>query len=136
MVQPFLESVETAGEAALVYFGGELSHTLRKGAVLPPDRVAPQVEGAPGLSAAEAMFDPELVTAARASDGELELGAAVIEMLRERFGRVPLYARVDQVRAADGSPAVIEIELIEPNFYFDLAPGAPERLAAAVLAGV
>jgi hypothetical protein len=131
MVQPFQESIETAGEAALVYFGGELSHTLRKGAVLPADRVAPQVEALPGHSAAEAMFDPDLVRAAPASAAELELGERVIGFLRERFGTAPLYARVDCVAA----PAVMEIELIEPNFYFEQAPGSEELLAAALLAG-
>jgi hypothetical protein len=133
MVQPFQESVETAGEAALVYFDGELSHALRKGAVLPPDRVAPQLEALPGLTAAEAMFDPELVRAAPAAGDELELGSAVIAYLAERFGGTPpLYARVDAVRGP-ASPLIMEIELIEPNFYFDLAPGAAERLANAIL---
>jgi hypothetical protein len=130
LVQPFQESVETAGEAALVYFAGDLSHTLRKRPVLPADRVAPRVEAFPGHSAAEAMFDPDLVRAAPASEAERELGDAVIAHLRERFGHVPLYARVDLVAA----PAVMEIELIEPNFYFEEAPGADERLAAALLA--
>lgn len=136
MVQPFQESVETTGEAALVYFGGDLSHTLRKGAVLPADQEAPQHEGLPGLTAAEAMFDPGLVRPAAASEGELALGAAVIEFLRGRFGHVPLYARVDAVRDRSGTPVLMEIELIEPNFYFELAPGAAERLAGAILDGV
>jgi hypothetical protein len=133
MVQPFQASVETAGEAALVYYGGELSHTLRKGAVLPPDREAPQHEGVPGLSAAEAMFDPDLVRAAPAAEDELALGAAVIDFLRRRFGEAPLYARVDAVRDASDRPVLMELELIEPNFYFERAPGAAARLARAVV---
>jgi glutathione synthase/RimK-type ligase-like ATP-grasp enzyme len=133
MVQPFQESVESAGEAALVYYDGELSHTLRKGAVLPPDQVAPQHEALPGLSAARAMFDPELVRAAPAADDELELGQAAVDFLTSRFGRPPLYARVDAVRDAAGNPVLMELELIEPNFYFELAPGAAERLAGAVV---
>jgi hypothetical protein len=135
MIQPFQNSVETSGEAALVYFGGELSHTLRKGAVLPDDGVAPQVEALPGLMAAETMFDTDLVRAAPAADDELELGAAVIAYLTQRFGGVPpLYTRVDAVRgAAGGMPLIMEIELIEPNFYFELAPGSAQRLAAAIV---
>ena len=135
MVQPFQASVETTGEAALVYFDGKLSHALRKGAVLPPDQVAPQVEGLPGLSAAAAMFDPGLVRSAPAAPEELALGDTVIAHLAERFGRTPLYARVDMVPGEDG-PLIMEIELIEPNFYFDLTEGAAERLAAALLARV
>jgi hypothetical protein len=133
MVQPFQDSVETAGEAALVYFDGRLSHTLRKGAVLPSDRVAPELEGLPGVSAAAAMFDPDLVRPAPAAPEEIELGDAVIAFLAERFGRTPVYARVDAVPAADG-PLIMEIELIEPNFYFEASEGAAERLAAALMA--
>jgi hypothetical protein len=132
MVQPFQDGVETTGEAALVYFDGELSHTLRKGAVLPPDGVAPEVEALPGLTAAATMFDPELVRAAPAAAEELELGDRVIAFLADRFGHAPLYARVDIVPAAE-RPLIMEIELIEPNFYFEMAPGSAERLAAAVL---
>jgi hypothetical protein len=133
MVQPYQAAIETAGEAALVYFDGQLSHTLRKGAVLPPDGVAPTLEALPGLTAAATMFDPELVRAAPAAAGELELGERVIAFLAERFGgEPPLYARVDVVPGAD-RPLIMEIELIEPNFYFDEAPGSAERLAAAVL---
>lgn len=135
MVQPFQDSVETAGEAALVYFDGRLSHTLRKGAVLPPDRVAPQVEALPGLTAAEAMFDGDLVRPAPAGEDELDLGERVLAYLTDRFGGAPpLYARVDAVRGPLGErPLIMEIELIEPNFYFELAPGAAERLAAAIV---
>jgi hypothetical protein len=134
MIQPFVDSVETAGEAALVYFDGELSHPLRKGAVLPDEGVAPQVEAHPGLTAAATMFDPDLVRAAPASEDELDLGAAVIDHLVDRFGgEAPLYARVDAVRGADGTPQIMEIELIEPNFYFEMAPGSAERLAAAIV---
>jgi glutathione synthase/RimK-type ligase-like ATP-grasp enzyme len=136
MVQPFQESVETAGEAALVYFGGELSHTLRKGAVLAADQEAPQREGLPGLTAAERMFDPELVRAAPAAGDVLALGAAVIDFLRGRFGHAPLYARVDAVRDASDAPVLMEIELIEPNFYFELAPGAARTLANVAVSPV
>lgn len=135
MIQPFQPSVESAGEAALVYFDGELSHTLRKGAVLPPDGVAPQLEPFPGMTAAATMFDPDLVRAAPAAADEIELGSAVIAHLAEHFGGVPpLYARVDLVRGSDDDrPLIMEIELIEPNFYFEEAPGSADRLAAAVL---
>jgi glutathione synthase/RimK-type ligase-like ATP-grasp enzyme len=36
MVQPFVRSIDTAGERALQFFGGRLLHASRKGAVLSP----------------------------------------------------------------------------------------------------
>jgi hypothetical protein len=36
---------------------------------------------------------------------------------------------VDLVDDADGSPMVIELELVEPSLFLDLAPGAARRLA-------
>ncbi len=41
MVQPYLPAVEEHGETAIVFIGGEISHVLRKGAVLGADEEAP-----------------------------------------------------------------------------------------------
>ena len=46
---------------------------------------------------------------------------------------VPVYARVDVVGTDDG-PAIIELELIEPALYIDVAPRSAEALADALLA--
>ena len=35
MLQPYLESVDTSGESALMYIDGRFSHAIRKGALLP-----------------------------------------------------------------------------------------------------
>ena len=43
-----------------------------------------------------------------------------------------LYARVDLVRLAYGTPAVMELELIEPSLYLRYDEGAAERMAAAI----
>ena len=59
MVQPYVKSVDTVGETAIVCLDGEPSHVLRKRAVLRPDEVAPLRDDA--LRAAEVMYDPELV---------------------------------------------------------------------------
>lgn len=132
MVQPYLSSVDRAGETALVFIAGELAHVLRKGAVLGPDEVAPVRDDA--LGAAEAMYDPELVRPGKADADEVELGAAAVAHLRERFGATPLITRTDLVRAEDGTPCVLEIEAVEPNLYLEEAPGTVERLADAILA--
>ena len=133
MVQPFLASVDSAGETAVVTIDGEVSHVLRKGAILAADEVAP-VRTDDDLGVAEVMYDPDLVVAGSAADDELGLAERVIGAVRERFGVTPLYARVDMLRGADGAPVLLELEAIEPNLYFDQAPGAAERLADAIVA--
>ena len=41
----------------------------------------------------------------------------------------PLYARVDLIRADDGAPRLLELELTEPSLFFAQAAGAARRLA-------
>ena len=47
----------------------------------------------------------------------------------------PLYARIDLLPGPDG-PVLIELELVEPSLFLGYAPGAGDRLAAAVSARV
>jgi hypothetical protein len=131
MVQPYHAAVDTAGETAVLCIDGEPVHSLRKRAVLRPDEVAPIREGGPG--AAEAMFDPELVTAAAATAAELENARAIVGRVAERFDYLPLYARVDTVPGADGEPVLLELELIEPNFYLDQVPATTAVVADAIV---
>jgi hypothetical protein len=133
MVQPYLSRVEGEGETAVVMVDGRVSHVLRKGAILAPDEIAP-VRTDDELGVAEVMYDPELVVASSAADDELELAGRVIGHIRERFGTTPLYARVDMLRDDAGTPVVLELEAVEPNFYFQQAPGADARLADAIVA--
>ncbi len=78
------------------------------------------------------------------SDGEVEFAAQAVRAARRYFGTsadgvdlVPeplLYARVDVVTDDDGEPVLMELELVEPSLFTDLAPGALERFADAVVA--
>lgn len=130
MVQPFVDSVDTAGETAVVTIAGEVSHVLHKRPVLRADEVAPVRED--GLRAAEAMYDPDLVTPGEASDDQLELARKIVGLIESRFGSTPLIARVDMLRH-DGHPILLELEAIEPNLYFDQVPEAADRLADALV---
>ena len=134
MVQPYLEAVDDRGETALVYVAGEIAHTLHKRAVLAPDEVAPLRDDA--LGAAEAMYDPDLVSAGESSAAERELAGAILDHLAERFGGVPLYARVDLVPGPTGGPVLLELEAIEPYLYMTTNPATAERLADAIVADV
>jgi hypothetical protein len=120
MLQPYLESVDSAGETALMYLGGRFSHAIRKSALLPA--------GAPSTAA---LFAAENIIAR--TPGADELAAA------ERIlAAVPVaglaYARVDLLRDAAGSPRLLELELTEPSLFLSYAPESAGRLAAAVLA--
>jgi hypothetical protein len=131
MVQPFLDRVETEGETAVVVVSGEVSHVLRKRAVLGADEVAPVRDDAVG--AAEVMYDPELVVAGTAEADELELASQVVDEVGRRFGEIPLYARVDMLRDSSGAPLLLELEAVEPNLYLEQTEGAAERLAVAIV---
>lgn len=131
MVQPFVESVDSNGETAVVTIAGEVSHVLHKRPVLRADEVAPIRED--DLRVAEAMYDPGLVTPGEAQDDELELTARVVELIEGRFGSTPLIARVDMLRHDGGHPIVLELEAIEPNLYFSQVPEAADRLADALV---
>ena len=132
MVQPYFAGVDTRDESALVHVAGEFSHGLRKLAVLRPDEVAPLRDDA--LGAAEAMYDPDLVRSRDATDEERAVAKRILDHVAERFGTVPLYARVDLVPGPDGRPVLIELEVVEPNLYLHESPATAERMAEAIVA--
>lgn len=114
MLQPYLAAVDTHGETALMYVGGEFSHAARKAAILSRD-----------MSWATGLYADEKVVATTASDAERELADRV---LAELPGLA--YARVDLLPTAEG-PVVLELELTEPSLFLALGEGAPERAASA-----
>jgi hypothetical protein len=129
ITQPYLASVDDAGETALVYLGGRYSHAIRKSAILEregddgglfdPGRVA-------------GLFAPERITPRAAARDELAVGERVLSAVTKRLGRAPLYARVDLIRDDTGAPRVLELELTEPSLFFRHAPGSAARLADAI----
>jgi hypothetical protein len=113
--QPFLHSIVTEGEFSAFYFGGTYSHCIVKVPKAGDFRVQEEHGGLiRGVSPA-----PEDVRAA--SD-------AVMRAMTP----APLQARVDLARLADGSLALMELEMIEPSLYFRTDPAAPTNFADAV----
>jgi hypothetical protein len=135
MVQPYMSSVDRRGETAFVFFAGELSHVLRKRAVLRPDEVAPVAHRgfARELGVAQAMLEADLVALGHAESAEHALAERVLAEVVERF-ETPLFLRVDLVRDTSDAPILIEIEAIDPLLYLAASPGAAHRFAAAVRA--
>ena len=125
MVQPYLRGVDADGETALVHFGGVFSHALRKGPLLPPGGVPVDALTARQVSAR----DP--------ADDELAVARAAIAAAARSLDLLPAelpYARVDVVRDDSGRARVLELELVEPALFLDVAPGSAERCAATLLA--
>ncbi|MGW1995171.1 ATP-grasp domain-containing protein [Embleya sp. NPDC001921] len=122
MVQPYLEAVDTAGESALVYFDGVFSHAVRKGAML--DGTAEEVGG---------LYKSERIEAREPSAAELAVAARVLTEIP--VGPL-LYARVDLIPAADGTPTLLELELTEPSLFLAHAEGAAEHFADTIVAAL
>jgi glutathione synthase/RimK-type ligase-like ATP-grasp enzyme len=132
MVQPYLSSVDTAGETALVFMAGSFHHAARKRAVLRPDEVAPMREDE--IGGAEVMYGLDIVGPGTASRREIDVGEQALAYARVRFGVDLLYARVDVVADANGDPVILEFEAVEPNLFLRFADGAADWLAEAILA--
>ncbi|GAB4083845.1 hypothetical protein GCM10028784_04750 [Myceligenerans cantabricum] len=112
MIQPYVTSVDTAGEACLVFVDGELTHSVRRNALLNGP-----VRPTQGLYAVEEMRP------FTASDEQTEVAHRALEVAQARLGagKSLLYARVDLVTGDDGAPVVIELELTEPSLWMQLA---------------
>jgi glutathione synthase/RimK-type ligase-like ATP-grasp enzyme len=114
MIQPYLPEIERSGEVSMIFLGGAFSHAIVKRPQPGDFRVQPEYDG--------------IIAAYRPSPDELEAAAQVLAAVEESL----LYARVDLVRGLDGSPQLIELELIEPDLYLGYDAGAHGRFAAAV----
>jgi len=113
IIQPFVRSIVGEGEYSLFYFADEFSHAIRKRPAEGDFRVQEEHGGI--ISASDP--SPAMLKAA-----ELALSA---------LGQTLLYARLDFVLLGDGSPALIEMELIEPSLYFEQCDKAAGRFASA-----
>ena len=115
MVQPFLASLEAEGELSLIFLDGAFSHAVRKRPAAGDFRVQSIWGG----------------TFEATTPGAEHLRVA--EQALAQLDEKPLYARADLVTDAAGNPALIELELIEPNLYLSTHPAATGQLANAVL---
>jgi glutathione synthase/RimK-type ligase-like ATP-grasp enzyme len=114
IVQPYAPSVEQ-GETSLFFFGGGFSHAVRK----IPKAGDYRVQALHGGS--EEVHEP--------SPAELDVAVRAMALAPDDL----VYARVDLIDVA-GQPTLMELELIEPDLFLRMAPGAVDRFAAAVAA--
>jgi glutathione synthase/RimK-type ligase-like ATP-grasp enzyme len=116
IVQPYAPSVES-GEVSLFFFGGTLSHAVRK-VPKPGDYRVQALHGG-----SEEVHEP--------TGAELDLAVRAMALAPDEL----VYARVDLIDV-DGRPTLMELELIEPDLFLRMAPGSTERFAAAVTAAL
>jgi len=114
LIQPYACQIE-AGEYSIIYFDGQFSHAVLKKPKPGDFRTQPE------LGATQTVVRPE--------DRILAEAASVLEALPER----PTYARVDGI-VRDGHFVLMEAELIEPELFLHLHPGAAQTFAASLLA--
>lgn len=115
MIQPFLPSISTEGEYALILFDGIYSHTVVKRPKSGDFRVQEHLGGVTLPSDAPA--------------GAIELAQTALAVAPAPA----TYARVDVVRDAAGRLQIMELELIEPSLFLDHAPDRGAAFTRAVL---
>ncbi|MFI4915788.1 MAG: RimK family alpha-L-glutamate ligase [Phycisphaerales bacterium JB060] len=122
LLQPYLPRITTEGETSLVYFNNALSHAVTK--VPAQGDFRSQVD----FCGAYTLVEP--------TEQQQDVAERALAAWEDRFGDKPLYARVDLVPDHDGQPLLGELELIEPELFLDMADGAAETFASAILARV
>lgn len=114
MVQPFLSRIQEEGEYSFIFIDGAFCHALLKTAKAGDYRIQSTYGGTE--------------TAITPKDDDLADAQAILATLDE----VPLYARVDMLRGADGRLLLMELELIEPYLYPLEGPNLGAMLADGV----
>ena len=117
LIQPFMPEIQEQGEISLLFFGGKFSHAVLKRPSAGEFRVQSQFGGN--------------YTALEVSD---ELIATAHKIIAA-FGGELIYARVDGI-ISDGKFLLMELELIEPDLYFDYDLGAKKRYVSALEAAL
>ncbi|RZA20853.1 MAG: transporter [Lysobacteraceae bacterium] len=115
LVQPYLRTIESAGETSLLYFGGQLSHAVNKRPLAGEFRIQEEFGGLYSL------LSPPPAAA-------LALAAQVLAAIDAPL----LYARIDMLPDADGRWLLMEAELIEPDFYLGVDPLRGDGFARAL----
>lgn len=114
MIQPMMPAIASEGEFSLIWFGGAFSHAVLKTPQSGDFRVQSQFGGT------DQAVTPE--------PAALACAQAALACAPEPVA----YARVDMVRDATGGFAIMELELIEPYLWLDLAPDGGRGFVAAL----
>jgi len=117
LVQPYVESVDSQGEFAVIFIGGAFAHVMNKAAMLgrrEMDR--------------NRLYLIEAMTPDEPREGLIDAASAA---LRAAGADDLLYARVDLVWSGH-QWVVMELELVEPSLFLTHRPAMATRLADAI----
>ena len=109
IVQPFVSSVAARGEVSVIVVDGEPVAAVEKRARPGEWRVQSDFGG---------------TVRAVALDDELR---SIVGATTDALDDDLLYARVDVVELPDGAPAVLEVEVVEPELFFSIEPTIAPR---------
>lgn len=123
MVQPYLEAVDTVGETAMIFIGGEFSHAIRKGPMLTAGQQGEMVSG---------LYVKEQIDPREASAAEMAVAHAALAAVPGGADRL-LYARVDVIPDPSGEPLLLELELTEPSLFLLHSQTAASAMAQAII---
>ena len=112
MAQPFMSGIVEEGEFSVIYYGDKRSHVILK----VPGKGDFRVQEEHGGSVVP-IAEPEAALIL-ACDRALHV-----------LPEIPLYSRLDFVRTAQNTFALMELELIEPCLYFRFGENAAGRFA-------
>jgi glutathione synthase/RimK-type ligase-like ATP-grasp enzyme len=112
LIQPYVDTIVTEGEWSFIYFNRQLSHVFLK-------------KPAPNDYRVQGIYGGTVQTGEPQPDDLIQA-----EAVMSKLPFPLLYARLDFVRV-NGHLAVIEVELIEPIFGFNLVPESVTRLVNA-----
>ena len=116
LIQPFLPAIVDEGEISLIYVGGRFTHAIRKRPKAGDFRVQPEWGG--------------VITPHAPAPDEFAAAERILAAVEEPL----LYARIDLARDLSGAPALMELELVEPDLYFQHDPGGGAAFVEAIRA--
>ncbi len=122
MLQPYQGAVDYQGETALVFLGGNFCHAVNKGPLL-----------VPGAGVQAELWHHERISPVTPTKEQRATALAALSVAEERFGPTT-YGRVDLVALDDGSPAVLELEVLDPALFFEFYPAGATTFAALLAA--
>ncbi len=122
VVQPLVESVRTEGETSVFVLGGRAVSQVQKVPAAGEIRVHEEYGGS--------------TVPVPLSEEAADLARRTVEAAGALLGNALDYARVDQMRLADGTLAVGELEVTEPGLYLDVLPENAGLFADLVVARI
>jgi glutathione synthase/RimK-type ligase-like ATP-grasp enzyme len=118
LIQPYIDSVDTLGERAIIFVDGKYSHAMTKRAML-------------NVPAAKRdfLYRRQQMSLVEGERDAVEYGTQVLSALG--YSSL-LYARVDLVATIQGW-LVMELEMVEPSLFLTFNEPAADALAAGII---